>query len=198
MARRDHDDRRGELLAAVRELCAEQGADRFSVSAVTERVGVTRSLFYHYFPDREAALDAALDGVIEDAMARIRAWNNAREPGDIEGALESCAELFRSIVLEDGLPTSLLTSGNSALFTAYLHRIADRVACFMRDNTARDFEARHGMPIDHVYETFYVLVVGLAMYVRMHPDAPVETIRDVAASTLHLEGFLGGCPKPGA
>lgn len=198
MARLDHDDRRDEIVAAVRTLCAEQGVDRLSVSAVTERVGVTRSLFYHYFPDKEAAVEAALDEAIEQAMARIRAWNDTRVPGDVEGALDSCAVLFRSLALEEGLPTSLLTSGNSSLYTAYLHRIADRVASYMRDNTARDFEARHGMPIDHVYETFYVLVVGLAMYVRMHPDTPVETIRDVAASTLHIEGFLSKYRGSGA
>ena len=192
MARLDHDDRREEIIAAVRELCSQQDVDRLSITAVTERVGVTRSLFYHYFPDKEAAIAAALDEVIESSMARIRTWNSSRVPGDIEGALNSCAELFRELVLEgDGLPTSLLSSGNSALYTAYVHRVADRVASYMRDNTARDFEARHGiMPIDHVYETFYVLVVGLVMYIRSHPDAPVETIRDVAASTLHIEGYL--------
>lgn len=191
MARLDHDDRRDEIIAAVREMCAEKGVDRLSVSAVTERVGVTRSLFYHYFHDREAAIAAALDEVIESTMARIRTWNAGRVPGDVEGALDSCAELFRELVLEgDGLPTSLLSSENSALYTAYVHRVASRVAGYMRDNTARDFAAIHGMPIDHVYETFYVLVVGLIMYIRMHPDVPVETIRDVAASTLHIEGFL--------
>ena len=191
MARRDHDNRRAEIVAAVRELCAETSVDRLSIAAIAERVGVTRSLFYHYFPDKESAVEAALDQVIDDSLARIRAWNDARTPGDVEGALNSCAALFRELVLEgDALPASLMFSDNSALYTSYVHRIAERMASYMRDNTARDFAALHGMPIDHVYETFYVLIVGLVMYIRMNPDAPVETIRDVAASTLHIEGYL--------
>ena len=196
MARRDHDGRRAEIVAAVRELCAETSVDRLSIAAVTERVGVARSLFYHYFPDKESAVEAALDQVIEESLARIRAWNDARTPGDVEGALNSCAALFRELVLEgDALPASLMFSDNSALYTAYVHRIADRMASYMRDNTARDFAAVHGMPIDHVYETFYVLIVGLVMYIRMNPDAPVETIRDVAAATLHIEGYLNAVDK---
>lgn len=191
MSRRDHDNRQAEIVAAVRELCAETSVDRLSIAAIAERVGVTRSLFYHYFPDKESAVEAALDQVIDDSLARIRAWNDARTPGDVEGALNSCAALFRELVLEgDALPASLMFSDNSALYTAYVHRIADRIASYMRDNTARDFAALHGMPIDHVYETFYVLIVGLVMYIRMNPDAPVETIRDVAATTLHIEGYL--------
>ena len=58
--RHAHDDRREEILAAVRDACAEEGVSRFSVSSITKRVGCTRSLFYHYFPDKEAALNAAL------------------------------------------------------------------------------------------------------------------------------------------
>lgn len=191
MPRRDHDERYRQIVTAVRELCAEQGVSKLSVTDITERVGVTRSLFYHYFPDKDAAISAAIDEIIEQFMVRIRAWNESRVPGDVEGALNSCAGLFCDLVLEgDEHPSDLVGGGNAALYTSYVHRVADRVANYICETTVRDFEKRHGLPIDHVYETFYVLIVGLMMYIRMHPDAPVETIRDVAASTLHIEGYL--------
>ena len=49
------DERRREILAAVRTVSSELGVSHLSVSAVTKRAGCTRSLFYHYF----SVLDAA-------------------------------------------------------------------------------------------------------------------------------------------
>lgn len=51
------------------------------------------------------------------------------------------------------------------------------------------------MQIDHLYETFYVLITGLVMFVRTHPDAPEETIKDIIASTLHIEGYTAKYPE---
>ena len=81
-----HDDRRDEIIDAVRAVVAESGISRLSISAVTKRVGCTRSLFYHYFPTKEDALQAALDQSIDAFMARLTAWNDQRVTGDIEGA----------------------------------------------------------------------------------------------------------------
>ncbi len=52
-----------------------------------------------------------------------------------------------------------------------------------------DFARYHEVRIDHVYETFYVLITGLVMYIRTHPDAPDDLIKDIVASTLHIEGY---------
>ena len=51
------------------------------------------------------------------------------------------------------------------------------------------------MRIDHLYETFYVLITGLIMFVRTHPDAPEGTIKDIIASTLHIEGYTAKYPE---
>ena len=49
------DERRREILDAVRTVSSELGVSHLSVSAVTKRAGCTRSLFYHYFADMDAA-----------------------------------------------------------------------------------------------------------------------------------------------
>ena len=41
--------RRDAIVEAARQLYEEQGLSRTSVQSITDRVGVTRSLFYHYF-----------------------------------------------------------------------------------------------------------------------------------------------------
>ena len=88
-----HDARKEELLRAVIDVCAREGISKLSVSNITKHVGCTRSLFYHYFPNKEAALEAALDYTIDAFIERLRTWNAGRTRGDIEGALDSIAVL---------------------------------------------------------------------------------------------------------
>ena len=47
-------DRRDEIVDAARSLYEEKGLSRTTIQDITARVGVTRSLFYHYFPNKDA------------------------------------------------------------------------------------------------------------------------------------------------
>lgn len=188
-----HDARRKEILQAVRDECAEVGVSRLSVSSITKRVGMTRSLFYHYFPTKEDAIDAAIDTSIDEFVARLEAWNAQRVPGDIAGALMSISELFCHLVLDEAeLPKLLINGGAAAFYTGFLDRVADRCARYICDTTVADFAALHTVEIDHVYETFYMLISGLVMFIRTHPDTSPTTVRDITAATLHLDGYLQG------
>lgn len=192
-----HDDRRDEIIGAVRAVVAESGISRLSISAVTKRVGCTRSLFYHYFPTKEDALQAALDQSIDAFMAQLTAWNDQRVIGDIEGALNSAAHMLKTLVLQqdDAMPHTVATGGNAGLYATFVHRVADRTARYICESTVVDFAALHEVRIDHLYETFYVLITGLVMFVRANPDVPEETVKDIIASTLHIEGYTAKYPE---
>lgn len=181
--------RREEILDAVRQTCTEEGAARLSVSAITKRAGCTRSLFYHYFPDKEAAVAAVMEEAIDGIIRELERWNANRVVGDIEGALDSVAPLFKRLVADNHDLPGALTSGSGALYGGFLHSATERVTSYLCQTTVADFERLHRMPIDHVYETFYTLVMGLLMYIRTHPDVEDETVKDVIASTLHIEGY---------
>ena len=192
-----HDDRRDEIIDAVRAVVAESGISRLSISAVTKRVGCTRSLFYHYFPTKEDALQAALDQSIDAFMTQLTAWNDQRVTGDIEGALNSAAHMLKTLVLQqdDAMPHTVATGGNAGLYATFVHRVADRTARYICQSTVVDFAAIHEVRIDHLYETFYVLITGLVMFVRANPDVPEETVKDIIASTLHIEGYTAKYPE---
>lgn len=192
-----HDDRRDEIIDAVRAVVAESGISRLSISAVTKRVGCTRSLFYHYFPTKEDALQAALDQSIDAFMAQLTVWNDQRVTGDIEGALNSAAHMLKTLVLQqdDAMPHTVATGGNAGLYATFVHRVADRTARYICESTVVDFAALHEVRIDHLYETFYVLITGLVMFVRANPDVPEETVKDIIASTLHIEGYTAKYPE---
>lgn len=181
--------RREEILEAVRQTCTEEGAARLSVSAITKRAGCTRSLFYHYFPDKEAAVAAVMEEAIDGIIRELERWNASRVVGDIEGALNSVAPLFKRLVADNHDLPGALTSGSGALYGGFLHNATERVATYLCQTTVVDFERLHHMPIEHVYETFYTLVMGLLMYIRTHPDVEDETVKDIIASTLHIEKY---------
>ncbi len=192
-----HDDRRDEILTAVRETVVEDGLSRLSISAVTKRAGCTRSLFYHYFPTKEDALKAVLDLSIDSFVEQLTAWDESRVAGDIEGSLDTIAHMLKNMVVNqnDVMSQSVVHNGNAALYASFIHRVADRLATYMCSSTVVDFAAHHEVRIDHLYETFYVLITGLVMFVRTHPDAPEETIKDIIASTLHIEGYTAKYPE---
>ena len=189
-SRHSYDDRREEILQAVIDVCAEEGIGKLSVSSVSARVGCTRSLFYHYFPNKEDALNAALDYTIDAFIARLRTWNEYRVLGDIEGALDGISELLKTLVLEmPGISGSITVGGDAVLYTAFVNRVAERCARYMCESTVVDFARYHEILIDNVFETFYVLISGLILYIRSHRDVPVEVIKDIIACTLHIEGY---------
>ena len=103
------------------------------------------------------AVSAVMDEAIEDFITELEAWNASRVEGDIEGALDSVAPLFKRLVADgQELPNSL-TAGSGALFGGFLHSVVERVARYICDTTVADFARLHPMSIDHVYETFYTL-----------------------------------------
>ena len=164
-------ERRADIVAAARELYEEQGLSKTSVQDITNRMGVARSLFYHYFPDKEAVTSAVLDDYVADFIEATHYGNAQRHPGDIESALSSVVKLMRLGVFEhDAFRRSLASHENAALYIDFVNRVADRVATYIVDTTVRDYGALHEIRIEHVYETFYVLILGIVGHLRTHPD----------------------------
>ena len=153
------------------------------------------SLFYHYFADMDAAVTAVMDEAIDGFISELEQWNASRTVGDIEGALDTVAPLFKHLVVSGHELPSTLTSSSGALYGGFLHNVVQRVAQYICDTTVVDFVAHHELRIDHVYETFYTLIMGLLMYIRTHPDVPDETVKEIIASTLHIEGYTAKYPE---
>lgn len=52
------DARRAQIVHAARAICLEKGFSKITISDIAGRVGMTRSLFYHYFQDKDQVADA--------------------------------------------------------------------------------------------------------------------------------------------
>ena len=185
------DERRREILAAVRAVSAELVVSHLSVSAVTKRAGCTRSLFYHYFEDKEAVADAVLDNVIDEILTTLKQWNQARETGNVNKALDDIVHVLRSLIADESpFSNRMIQDGNAELYIKFIDRAADRIADYIAQTTVRDFEQMHGLPITNVHETFFTLIVGLISLIRSHPNISDRTIKEVMAQTLHIESYV--------
>ncbi|MCI8467980.1 MAG: TetR/AcrR family transcriptional regulator [Eggerthellaceae bacterium] len=184
----DPAERREEIIAAARALYEEKGLARTTIQDITGRIGVARSLFYHYFPDKDAVTSAVLDAYIADYLEALHYWNANRRQGDIEHALSSVVRLLRVALFEhDAFRAALASRENAALYLEFINRVADQTATYLIESTVRDYQALHEVRIDHLYETFYVLILGIIGYMRHHPDADDALIADLIAQTLHME-----------
>ena len=184
----DSRSRRDDIVDAARDLYEEKGLSRTSIQDITARVGVTRSLFYHYFPNKDAVTSAVLDSYVADFIEAVHYWDRQRKLGEIEDALSSVVRLLRMGLFEnDSFRIALASEENASLYIEFVNRVADCIAHYMANHPARDYGALHEVRIDHVYETFYVLFVGLSCYLRNHPDADDKMLVDLIAQTLHMD-----------
>lgn len=185
------DARRAAIVRATRDICAEQGFSKVTVSEIANRAHMTRSLFYHYFSDKDEVADAVLDDVVGDILAQLEQWDASRKPGDIDGSLNDFVKLIRKLIVEESpFSNRIVKDGNAALYIRFLDRVTDRIADMLQRTTTQDFETHYGMPIICVHETFILLVSGMISLIRSHPDVPNLTVKKLIAQTLHLNDYV--------
>ncbi|OZG58998.1 AcrR family transcriptional regulator [Bifidobacterium myosotis] len=185
------DARREAIVQAARAICLEKGFSRITVSDIASEVGMTRSLFYHYFKGKDAVADAVLDDVIDEILTKLERWNQSRETGNINKALDDIVRLLRALIADESpFSNRMIQDGNAELYIKFIDRAADRIADYIAQTTVRDFAQKHGLPIANIHETFFALIVGLISLVRSHPDVNDQTIKQVIAQTLHIENYI--------
>ncbi len=84
-AARRREQRRGEILAAAKQVFAERGFHRASINDIIEAAGIARGTFYLYFSSKNAVFESILDDAIEGLSARIsrvEVGDGARPPGE--------------------------------------------------------------------------------------------------------------------
>jgi TetR/AcrR family transcriptional regulator len=185
--------RREEIVEAARALYETKGLDRTTVKDITEAVGVTRSLFYHYFANKDAVTEAVLNGYVDDFIQLVHYWNESRERYNVRKSLHDCIKMLqRGVFDKDSFRIDLANSENASLYLRFYSRTAEALARYITDTTAVEYAQYHDIKIDHVYETFYMLIIGMVGFVRRYPDAPDELLEDLIAQTLRLD--VGAIP----
>jgi len=184
------DARRAAILEAARELAAEKGLNRTTVSDVAQLAGVTRGLVHHYVGSADALASELLDGYIEQVVSSIREWDAQREVGNIDKAVvDSVALLRRYLGPRDGdAPAAQLPRiDDVGMFVRFVDRCVDAIVDSLRETTVAAYAARHVIEIEHVTETFTVLLHGLIGLTRSHPDVHDDVLAAMVRQTLRLD-----------
>jgi len=190
------DARRAAILDAARELVAEQGLNRTSISDVAQRAGVTRGLVHHYVGSKDALVAELLDASIDSVVLSIREWDAQRELGNIEKAVVDAVALLRRYLgpapvqgrgADEGRLAPLPRIDDVGMFLRFVDRCVDAIVDCLRETTVAAYAARHRIEIEHVNETFTVLLHGLIGLVRAHPGVGDEVLAAMVRQTLRLD-----------
>ena len=182
------DERRDDILRAARELVAERGVARVKITDIAARVGVTRGLIYHYFPDKDAIIDLICEDHIAEFVADLDRWDAARIPGDIDRALVDCVALFRHhLHRTDLFREELGRTEYAGLYNEFVDRAVKAVVDRLQVTTVEAYARRHEIRIDNVSEVFSVLVFGLIGLVRSTPTVSDDVLVAIVRQTLHLD-----------
>lgn len=182
------DGRRALIVETARMLYETDGISHTSVTDIAKSAGITRSLFYHYYSSKEDVTDAVLDSYVADFVELVGNWNAGRELHNVRQALRDCVRILRIGVFDnDSFRNDLATRENASLYLRFLQRSVETLAHYVTDTTAVDYAREHDMEIDHVYDTFYLLIYGFVGYMRRYPDASDELLEDLVSQTLRLD-----------
>ncbi len=67
----DYGEKRAAIVGEAAKLFAARGFDGASLADLATACGMSKSLFYHYYPSKEAILHAVMDGHMEDLLTAI-------------------------------------------------------------------------------------------------------------------------------
>lgn len=189
--------RREEIVSAARRLFATQGVHATTFQHIADAVGVTRGLVYHYAGSTPELVEMVLDACVSDFADDLRAWDAARTPGDIDGAVRDYIALFhRHLPGRDGEPGADPARASSAppvprvddagLYVRYVDASVDALLAVLEATTIPAYAARHRIEIRHVRETFAMLLHGLLGLMRTRPEVGDDVLADLVRQTLRL------------
>lgn len=179
-------ERREQLVDCAVVVFGRQGISHTSITDVAREAGVSRGLVYHYFPTMDEVVDAVLERIVAQFVERVRAWDEAREPGRIDQAVHEVVAMFRALAQpEHRLVVDLGDPANAAVRQRFVDRAVAAVVECLQVTTVEAYAARHRIEIAHVRETFTVLVHGLLGLVRT-TDVEDEVLVAIVRQVLRL------------
>ena len=184
----EHDDRRAAFVTAAFELFEERGISQTSIVDIADRVGVARSLFYHYFPNKNAITGAVIDYRVDTFIEQLREWTRMQSGQDTYSSLVGAVGIIRSFLQgSNTLSSAVMREDDAMLFPRFAFERATRLADhFVHPKNVRGSLASISN-VRHPRETFYMLSIGVISLMNHEPDVSDEVIADVVVDTLNID-----------
>ena len=181
------DDRRKEFILAANTVFEQKGARRATISDITDSMGVTRSLFYHYFRDKEDIVNATIDAHVDAFVNGYNEWLRSEESQDMRDRILHAVRFVRSYLV-NSIPFggSIEKPDDGALFQRFAIRSASRLADSYGSPQDGYMVSYTDSRLSHPRESFYVLLMGIVSLIYAKPEIEDEVLVDMIADTLHI------------
>lgn len=184
------DDRRKEFILAANTVFETKGVRHATISDITDAMGVTRNLFYHYFKDKDDIVDAAINKHVDEFVDAFEKWVTNSKSADKRDRIRQAVVFTRSCLMgEDGYISTIRNKGNASLLQHFTVRCARRLAMFYANSqTNADMKQPfRETDLRHPQVSFYILAIGIVNLIVQGPDVEDEVLIDVIADTLHVK-----------
>jgi TetR/AcrR family transcriptional regulator len=187
-ANKNHDERRRDIIRSAQQLFETNGIAKTSVQNITDEAGITRSLFYYYFPDKDAVVKTVLEAHVNEFAERISLWGTDHMENDLESTLRSSVQMLREQIFNaDAFRRSLQLDSNLYLWERFVKRAVSKIAEEIKNSPMIERMSEFGAGIEYPYETFVMLIYGLLDIMRAEPNIPDEVLMKLIEQTLHLD-----------
>jgi AcrR family transcriptional regulator len=181
---------RAAILAAAREVFAEDGYDAAGVRDIIRRTDLASGTFYNYFPDKEAIFRALVEETGAEARRRVRAarWR-ARTPREfVEGGFGA----FFEYIVEDPERFAFMRRNLDTLRTRFGEAVLPTGTDELAEDLRAGIAAGHLAPLDVEYCAHAMIAVGLELGTRLVERTPP----DVEGATRFASAlFLGALSR---
>jgi AcrR family transcriptional regulator len=186
--------RRQEIVAAARQLFEVKEYDRTTMQDVMDQLGIAKGTIYHYFKSKEELLQAVVEDIVAEDLARKQALMNESSGN----ALEKVRTLLRAGSLADenaGILENLHSPGNLGmhihLLAVALMGQAPLYADLIQQGCAEGlFQTEHPLECAE----FILSAVQFLTDMGIHPWAQEDLIRRAMAFPSIIEALLNA-PK---
>jgi AcrR family transcriptional regulator len=181
---------RAAILAAAREVFAEEGYGAASVRDIIRRTDLASGTFYNYFPDKDAIFVALISEVGEEARRRVRiARRSARTAEDfVVGGYRA----FFEFIVEDPERFAFMRRNLDTMSSRFGDTVLPAGTQELAEDLQAAIEAGHVPPVDVEYCAHAMIAVGLELGARLAEREPP----DVEGATEFASGlFLGALER---
>ena len=181
---------RAAILAAAREVFAEDGYEAAGVRDIIRRTDLASGTFYNYFPDKDAIFRALVEETGAEARRRVRAARRrARTAREfIEGGFGA----FFEYIVEDPARFAFMRRNLDTLRTRFGERVLPAGTDELAEDLRAGIAAGRLAPIDVDYCAHAMIAVGLELGTRLVERTPP----DVEGATRFASAlFLGALER---
>ena len=188
------EETRAKLIQAARKAFAAKGYAAASMDDLTAEVGLTRGALYHNFGGKKGLLQAVIDQIDAEMLARLRSVQDRAE-NPWQGFLDEHIA-FIEMALEPEIQRIMLLDGPAVLGdpsqwpnqTACLRRTTQRIQALIDEGTIKPVDAEAAARLLNGTALNASLWIAAAEDPHAVLAKAVEAFRHLAAGLLRTEG----------